>query len=74
MDYNLVHNTIYNFSPNPVAGANVGTILLFVNNDFPAINVAENEGLVYQNNMQWSSALTDPVSAFSTSRRLRMRG
>ena len=67
VDWIFNHNTIYDFNPNLHAAPNAGTLLLFVNNDFPPINVHENEGLVYQNNMEWTYALTDPVSAYSTS-------
>ena len=61
------HNTIYNFNPNLTAAPNVGTLLVFVNNDFPVINVQENEGLVWANNMEWTYAPTDPISSHATS-------
>jgi hypothetical protein len=67
VDWIFNHNTIYEFNPNPNYAPNAGTIIQFVNNDFPQINILENEGLVYQNNLEWTASLTDPVSVSSQS-------
>lgn len=73
VDHSLTNNTWYAINPNLTptacqgnAGAQ-GTILQFTNNDFPVINVAENEGLAYQNNVEWAAAVVDAASASSVS-------
>ena len=71
VDTIFTNNTIYQWNPNltpsACSGAGVGTIIAFNNNDFPLINILEGEGLYYQNNVEWTSAITDPVSANSQS-------